>query len=208
MTYYCENDFKRMERRNKTGLMFGSFNPVHKGHLEIAKYFKHNSDLKEVWFVISPQNPLKPKKELLDASHRLALLKMAIQHHPDLKISEVEFSMPEPSYTIDTLNLLAKRYPERNFVVIAGTDILDELHRWKDYNQMLENFGFYIYNRPGYQIALAYRNHPNIRFFDAPLMEISSSSIRQAIRQRKDVGDLIPESVWAVIKENRFYYDE
>ncbi len=188
--------------------MFGSFNPVHNGHLKVAGYMRKNSDLQEVWFVISPQNPLKPKSELLDADHRLKLLKAAIQDNPGLQISEEEFSMPVPSYTIDTLELLSARHPERKFIVIAGTDIFDDFHKWKNFDRILESFGFYIYNRPGYDPAATYRNHHNIRFFEAPLMEVSSTSIRKIIRHGNDASAFLPEKVWKMIKENRFYFDK
>jgi nicotinate-nucleotide adenylyltransferase len=195
-----------MESRKKTGLMFGSFNPVHNAHLEVAAYMQKNSDLQEVWFVLSPQNPLKPKNELLEANHRLELLKAAIQFHKGLKISEVEFSLPVPSYTIDTLKVLSEHYPEREFIVIAGTDILNDFHQWKNHQQLLETYGFYIYNRPGNTPASAYLHHPNIRFFEAPLMDLSSSAIRQAIANGKEPKDLLPEKVWEKIKAKGFYY--
>lgn len=186
--------------------MFGSFNPVHNAHLEVAGYMQKNSDLKEVWFVISPQNPLKPKSELLKAAHRLELLKAATYLHPGLKVSEVEFSMPVPSYTIDTLNVLSERHPEREFIVVAGADILNDLHRWKNHQQLLENFGFYIYNRPGNSPPAKYLQHPKIHFFEAPLMELSSSAIREAIARGQEPTDVLPEKVWEMIKANRFYY--
>jgi nicotinate-nucleotide adenylyltransferase len=197
-----------MDYKIKTGLMFGSFNPVHNGHLAVADFMKNNSDLQEIWFVISPQNPLKPKSELLDANHRLELLKAAIEGHPGLKISKVEFSMPVPSYTYDTLNLLSANHPEKDFIIIGGTDIFVDFQKWKKSDRLLENFGFYIYNRPGFEPSAAYRNHPAIRFFEAPLMEISSRSIREAIRNGKDTKNLLPEKVWEMIHENRYYDEE
>jgi nicotinate-nucleotide adenylyltransferase len=192
------------ENKIKTGLFFGSFNPIHIGHLIVAAYMREFSDLDQVWFVISPHNPLKEKKTLLPDHHRLMLVKTAIEEDPEFKASDIEFKMPQPSYTIDTLVYLQEMYPDHEFVLIAGTDILSSFHKWKNYKILLKNFQFYIYNRPGYKKG-DFANHPSIKFFEAPQMEISSSFIRQAIREKKDVQYMLPPKVWEYIREMHFY---
>lgn len=190
--------------KRKTGLFFGSFNPVHIGHMIVASYMREFTDLDEVWFVISPQNPLKDKKSLLADHHRLMLLKTAVEDDLAFKVSDIEFKMPKPSFTIDTLTWLTEKYPEREFVIIAGTDILPTLHRWKNFEVLLEFYTIYIYNRPGYVVG-NYHNHPSISFFEAPLLEISSSFIREAIGRGKDVRYMLPPKVWDYITEMHFY---
>ncbi|MCF8365852.1 MAG: nicotinate-nucleotide adenylyltransferase [Bacteroidales bacterium] len=190
--------------KQKTGLFFGSFNPVHTGHMIVAAYMREFTDLDQVWFVVSPQNPLKDKSSLLPDHHRLMLLKTAIENDPAFKVSDIEFKMPKPSYTIDTLTWLSEKYPERDFVLIAGTDILDSFHKWKNYQVLLEYYSVYIYSRPGFD-AGKYTRHSSIKFIDAPLMEISSSFIRNAISKGKDVRYMLPPRVWEYIKEMHFY---
>lgn len=190
--------------RKKTGLFFGSFNPVHIGHLILGSYMREFSDLDEVWFVISPHNPLKEKKSLLPDHHRLMLTKIAIEDDPEFRAIDIEFKMPRPSYTIDTLTYLSEQYPEKELVLIGGTDILPSFHKWKNYKVLLEQYKIYIYNRPGYDPG-EYANHPSIKFFDAPRMEISSSFIRRAIRDGKDVRYMLPAGVWNYIREMHFY---
>ena len=190
--------------KQKTGLFFGSFNPIHIGHMIVASYMREFTDLDQVWFLISPQNPLKDKKNLLADHHRLMLIKTAIEDDAEFMVSDIEFKMPKPSYTIDTLTWLSEKYPNRELVVIAGTDILPNFHKWKNYEVLLEYYSMYVYNRPGYD-AGKYRNHPSVKLFDAPLMEISSSFIRDAIRLKKDVRYMMPAKVWEYIKEMHFY---
>jgi len=190
--------------KQKTGLFFGSFNPIHIGHMIVAAYMRDFSDLDQVWFVVSPQNPLKDKSSLLPDHHRLMLLKTAIENDPGLGVSDIEFKMPKPSYTIHTLTWLDEKYPDRDFVLIAGSDILESFHKWKNYEALLEFYSVYIYNRPGYSPG-KYTNHPSIKLFDAPKMEISSSFIRNAIRDGKDVRYMMPPGVWEYINEMHFY---
>jgi len=192
------------EGKIKTGLFFGSFNPVHIGHLIVAAYMREFSDLDQVWFVVSPHNPLKAKKTLLADHHRLMLVKTAIEDDPKFRACDIEFKMPQPSYTIDTLTYLGEKYPMHRFVLIAGTDILPTFHKWKNYRILLSEYQIYIYNRPGYDKG-SYAGHPSISFFDAPLMEISSSFIRQAIKNGKDVQYMLPPKVWQYIREMHFY---
>ncbi|NCA86043.1 MAG: nicotinate-nucleotide adenylyltransferase [Clostridia bacterium] len=188
----------------KIGLLFGSFNPVHIGHMIVAGYMHQFTDLDKVWFVVSPENPLKDKRQLLADHHRLMLLKTAIDDNPTLGVTDIEFKMPRPSFTIDTLTWLSERYPEYEFVLIAGTDILGSLTRWKNYRVLLEFYKIYIYNRPGFAKG-EFASHPAIRYFDAPLLDISSSFIRQAIAAGKDVRYMLPPHVWDYICEMHFY---
>lgn len=188
----------------KTGLFFGSFNPVHIGHLIIAAYMREYSDLKDVWFVVSPENPLKDKKTLLPDHHRLMLVKTAIEDDPSFRVTDIEFKLPKPSYTIDTLIHLSEQYSERKFVIIAGSDIFQSFHKWKNYQVLLDDYQIYVYNRPGYHLA-EYKNHPHIKIFNAPLMQISSSFIRNSIKERKDIRYMLPAKVWDYICEMHFY---
>jgi nicotinate-nucleotide adenylyltransferase len=188
----------------KTGLFFGSFNPVHIGHLIVAGYMQQFTNLEEVWFVVSPQNPLKEKQDLLDDQERLAMVKMAIDNNPELSACEIEFELPRPSYTIDTLNKLESMHPEREFIIIAGTDIFAEFFKWKDYMELLKNHLFYIYNRPDFDAA-EFAGHPAVRIFKAPLLDISSSFIRQATGEGKDVRYMLPDKVWKYIRLKGHY---
>lgn len=190
--------------QKKVGLFFGSFNPIHTGHMIVASYMREFTDLDQVWFVISPQNPLKDKATLLADHHRLMLVKTAIEDDPEFGVSDIEFKMPKPSYTIDTLTWLSEKHRDYEFVLIAGTDILASFHKWKNYRVLLEYYSIYIYNRPGFD-AGEYRNHPSIKFFDAPQIEISSSFIRRAIACDKDVRYMVPPGVWEYIREMHFY---
>ncbi len=188
----------------KTGLFFGSFNPIHTGHMILAEYMVEYAGLKEVWFVVSPQNPLKEKKGLLADHHRLAMVNIAIEDDARFRSSNIEFKMPQPSYTIDTLAYLSEKYPDHRFVLIGGTDILPSFHKWKNYRQLLEQYELYIYNRPHYDPG-EYRQHPGIRFFDAPLLEISASFIRDSIKKGREVRYMLPQKVHEYIREMHFY---
>jgi nicotinate-nucleotide adenylyltransferase len=191
-------------RHKKTGLVFGSFNPIHTGHLILANYMAQFTDLDEVWLVVSPQNPLKPKSSLLADYHRLALARIAVEGHPHLKISDIEFKMPKPSYTIDTLTWLSEKYPSNSFVLIGGADNFKHFHKWKNYEQILRQYQLYVYPRPGYTLG-EFEHHPHIKLFEAPLMEISSSFIRQGIKAKKDMSYWMPDPVYQYILEMHFY---
>ena len=193
-----------MSEKSKTGLFFGSFNPIHIGHMILAGYMIEYTDLKEVWFVVSPQNPLKEKNSLLADYHRLAMVNIAVEDDARMRSCNIEFKMPQPSYTIDTLAYLDEKHPDRHFVLIGGTDILPSFHKWKNYKVLLENYTLYIYNRPHYEPG-EYSNHPNISFFDAPLLEISASFIRASIKKGKDIRYMLPPRVYEYIKEMHFY---
>jgi nicotinate-nucleotide adenylyltransferase len=162
------------------------------------------TDLDEVWFVISPQNPLKEKHSLLADYHRLALVKLAVEDHPKMKAVDIEFKMPKPSYTIDTLTWLNEKYPDRSLIVICGADIFQTFHKWKNYQQILDQYYLYVYPRPGFALG-EYAGHPHISMFDAPNMEISSSFIRNGIRNKKDMQFWMPSKVYNYILEMHFY---
>ena len=187
----------------KIGLFFGSFNPVHIGHLIIANHMVEYTDLKEIWFVISPHNPLKEKKTLLADHHRLAILRLAVEDNNKFIVSDIEFKMSQPSYTINTLTYLGEKYPDKKFVLIMGSDNLDSLDKWKNYKLILENFELYIYPRPGSQSR--FLEHPHVKLIQAPLMEIASANIRKAIREKKNVSYLLPDKVYKYIQEMHFY---
>jgi nicotinate-nucleotide adenylyltransferase len=188
----------------KIGLFFGSFNPIHTGHLVIAGYMSEFTDLEQVWLVVSPHNPLKLKQTLLQDYHRLALVKTGIGNNRKLKASDVEFKLSKPNYTIDTLVHLRERFPGQEFAMILGSDTLETLPQWKNYEQILEHHELYVYPRPestGGDLI----NHPHIKKVEAPLIEISASFIREAIRNKKDVRYMMPEAVWNYIEEMHFY---
>lgn len=188
----------------KTGLFFGSFNPVHNGHMVIANYFAEFSDLDQVWFVVSPHNPLKPAGSLLNDFQRLQLVELAIGDYRKMKVSKIEFGLPKPSYTINTLAHLQEKFPQHEFVLIMGSDNLHTFHKWKNYEQILEYYSIYIYPRPGFDGG-DFKNHPKVKFIEAPLMEITSTFIRNAIKSKKDVRFMMPEKVADYIDEMNFY---
>ncbi len=186
------------------GLYFGSFNPVHHGHLIIANHILSNTDLKQVWFIVSPQNPLKPSHSLLNEYHRLYLMQLAIENEKGLKVSDIEFRLPRPSYTIDTLTYLHEKYPEYKFSVILGSDSLQNLDKWKNYQAILDNYRLIVYRRPGFDTT-QFGNHPNVTILAAPLLEISSTYVRQCLRKNTSIRYLVPENVREEIERNNYY---
>ena len=188
----------------KTGLFFGSFNPVHVGHLIIANFMATQTDLKEVWFVVSPQNPFKKKKSLAKDYDRLHLVRLAIDQNARLKVTDIEFSMPKPSYTIDTLTYLREKYPKRSFVLIMGGDNVHTFDRWKNYEQILAGYEVYVYKRPDTTIE-AFAGHPKFSFFEAPQMNISATYIRKCIANKKSIRYLVTEPVHAYIENSNLY---
>ncbi|MCU0432073.1 MAG: nicotinate (nicotinamide) nucleotide adenylyltransferase [Bacteroidia bacterium] len=188
----------------KVGLFFGSFNPIHVGHLVLANYMLSFTDLDKLWFVVSPHNPLKEKKTLLADHHRLELVSRAIGDHPNLKASDIEFKLPQPSFTVNTLAWLADKYPQYQFALIMGSDNLNSLKKWKNYEVILEHYQIYVYPRPGFDGG-DLRNHASVKFTDAPVMEISSTFIREAIRDKKDVRYFMPVAAWEYLDEMNFY---
>ncbi|MDX1665735.1 MAG: nicotinate (nicotinamide) nucleotide adenylyltransferase [Saprospiraceae bacterium] len=188
----------------KIGLFFGSFNPVHVGHMIIANFMATRTDLDQVWIVVSPQNPLKEKDSLASDYDRLHLVRLAIGDNPRLQASDIEFGLPKPSYTIDTLTHLREKYPQKQFCLIMGGDNLATIHKWKNYKLLLANYEIYVYRRPSYD-AGQYENRPGIRFFEAPLMQISASYIRRCIAQGLSVRYLLPDPVYEYLADSNLY---
>lgn len=187
-----------------TGLYFGSFNPIHIGHLAIANYMVEFTDLDQLWFVVSPQNPLKEKKSLLKDYHRLEMVRLAVEDDDRFRASDIEFKLPTPSYTIDTLAYLQERYPGREFQLVMGGDGLNTFHKWKHANLIVEKYHRLIYPRPGTNPEFV-SHLPNATLVNAPMMDISSSFIRQAIREGKDVRHLVPAKAYTYMREMHFY---
>jgi nicotinate-nucleotide adenylyltransferase len=191
--------------KKRIGLFFGSFNPVHVGHMIIANFMANQTDLDQVWLVVSPQNPLKQKSSLARDYDRLHLVRLAIGDNPHLRASDIEFNLPKPSYTIDTLTYLKEKYPEYQFVLIMGGDNLASLHRWKNYELLLQDHEIFVYRRPEYDIPDAFAKHPQVQFFEAPLMHISASYIRQAIQKGHSVKYLVTEPVHQYLENSTLY---
>jgi nicotinate-nucleotide adenylyltransferase len=188
----------------KVGLYFGSFNPIHHGHLIIANFVLQNSDLNQVWFVVSPQNPLKPSVGLLNEYHRLYLVKAAIEGENNLKVSDIEFKLPKPSYTIDTLTFLQEKYPRHQFAMIMGSDSFQNLPQWKNYHLLLRNFPVYVYLRPGFESTREFQG-ADLFILKAPLLQISATYIRNLIKEGRSIRYLVPEKVREEIEHNRYY---
>ncbi len=190
----------------KTGLFFGSFNPIHIGHLILANHFVENSDLDEIWFVVTPHNPHKVKKTLLDDFHRLTMVRLAVENYPKLKASNVEFELPQPNYTINTLTFLQEKYLDRKFAVIMGQDNLASFNKWKNYESILEFYQVYVYPRlTNKSIPELFLQHKSIKFVKAPIIEISATQIRKAIKENKNIRPLLPCDVYQYLDEMNFY---
>lgn len=188
----------------KIGLFFGSFNPVHNGHLIIANYVCETTDLDKVWLVVSPQNPLKPKETLLKEYDRLHLINLAIEENKNLKASNIEFKLPKPSYTIDTLIYLKEKYPQHEFSLIMGSDNLKTIHKWKNYEMILNNYPIYVYTRKGAEMN-PFPKNANIHFLDFPFLDISATFIRENIRNGVSMQYFLPDPVWEYIRTSGFY---
>ncbi len=188
----------------KVGLFFGSFNPIHFGHLIIANHMVEHTNLDQVWFVISPCNPLKQKSSLLDERHRLSMVKIAIEDNPKFRASDIEFKLSQPSYTTHTLAYLADAYPNKEFSLIMGGDNLETIEKWKNYQFILDNYPIFVYPRPGCVID-KWLVHPNVHITNSPFMDISSSYIRSQISQSKSIRYIVPEEVAKYIDEMHFY---
>ena len=185
------------------GLFFGSFNPFHVGHKIIASYIRDFTKVQQVWFVVSPQSPMKTKKSLLDQHHRLMIIKMEIEDNVNLDVSDIEFGLPTPNYTIDTLLYLSEKYPNHNFSLIMGDDNLNNITRWKNYEKILENYLIYVYPRKNVEMKIKHKNIHIVK--DVPKIEISSSLIRRLISEKKDASYLVPSKSWKYIEEMNFY---
>lgn len=187
----------------RIGLFFGSFNPVHRGHIEIATYFIKNTDLEEVWLVVSPQNPLKDNAELLTIDKRLEMVHAAIEHHEDIKCCEVELELPKPSYTIDTLRNLSITHPNHEFIIIMGTDNLENFNLWKSYEEILKDYNIYVYPRAG-SSSSTFEGHPSVTLIDSELFEVSATMLRDQIRNRNN-SKWLPDSVAKIIFKKGYY---
>jgi nicotinate-nucleotide adenylyltransferase len=193
-----------MNQRQKIGLFFGSFNPIHMGHLIIANVMAQNTDLDKVWLVVSPQNPFKPSKGLLHEFDRYDLVKAAIADNFKLEVSDVEFHLPKPSYTIHTLAYLTEKYPNKEFKVIIGEDNLENFTKWKNHEQILDQYGLYVYPRP-HVTNSDLKRHPQVTIVEAPMIDISATYIRTCVKNNKSIRYLVPEAVEAIIRLKDFY---
>ncbi len=190
----------------KTGLFFGSFNPIHIGHLIIANHLVEHSELDELWFVVTPHSPHKEKKSLLKDHHRLMMVRLAIENYPKLKACKIEFDLPQPNYTINTLTVLQEKYPDRAFYLLMGEDNLAGFKKWKNYESILKYYHIYVYPRlTKKEIPADLKNHPRIHFVKAPVIEISATQIRKDIKEGKNVRPLLPPEVFRYIEEMNFY---
>jgi len=187
----------------KVGLYFGSFNPVHNGHLIIANHILNETPLEKIWFIVSPQNPFKTESTLLNEYQRLHLLNLAIENDSRIKISDVEFNLPRPSYTSVTLLYLQEKYPAHEFSIIMGSDSFQNLHKWKNYEFIIKNHSIYIYQRPGFEIKNTI--NANIVVVDAPLLQISATHIRHLIKTGKSIRYMVPDKVIEEIEKSNYY---
>lgn len=192
--------------KKQIGLYFGTFNPIHVGHLTIANHMAEHSDLDQVWFVVTPHSPFKKKSTLLDNNHRLEMVYRATKDYTKLRPSDIEFALPQPNYTINTLTYLQEKFPDHEFALIMGEDNLKSFHKWKNYELILENHHIYIYPRISEGvIEHQFKNHPKVHKVDAPIMELSSTFIRKSIKSGKNIRPMLPEHVWEYVDEMNFY---
>jgi nicotinate-nucleotide adenylyltransferase len=185
------------------GLYFGSFNPIHIGHLIIASHVLNETELNKIWFVISPQNPFKSTSQLLDENHRLHLARLATENDNRLKATDIEFGLPRPSYTIDTLAYLKEKYADQNFSIIMGSDSFQNLDKWKNYEMIVNEYALYVYKRNGFEITG--KHGAKVTELEAPLLQISATHIRKLIKENKSIKYLVPESVREEIEIRKFY---
>lgn len=200
----------------KIGLYFGTFNPIHIGHLIIANHFAEYSGLNQIWMVVTPHNPLKKKDTLLDDYQRLQLVFLATEDYPKIKPSDIEFKLSQPNYTVNTLAHLQEKFPQHDFSLIMGEDNLKSLQKWKNHEVILKNHEIYVYPRISSELDTSlkgglakqnstYKNNPKIHIIDAPIVEISSTFIRENIKNKKNVRPLLPSKVWEYIDHNNLY---
>jgi len=187
----------------KIGLYFGTFNPIHNGHLIIANHLVEFSDLEEIWMVVTPHNPHKQKNDLIEDHHRLEMVRIATQNYPKIKVSDIEFDIPQPNYTFDTLVYLGKKFPQHQFSLIIGEDNLQTFDKWKNYETILEQYHIYVYPRKYTEPTKnKFLSNPKIHIINAPIVNISSTLIREATKNKKNISSLIPEKVFEYIKDN------
>jgi nicotinate-nucleotide adenylyltransferase len=191
---------------HKIGLYFGTFNPIHVGHLIIANYMVENSDLDEIWMVVTPHNPFKKKSSLLENHHRFELVYRATENYTKIKPSDIEFKLPQPNYTVYTLAHLTEIYADKEFCLIMGEDNLKSFHKWKNFETILEHHAIYVYPRiAAGTVAHQFKEHPKIHTIDAPIIEISSTMIRNGIKHKKNIQPMLTKEVWEYIDEMNFY---
>jgi nicotinate-nucleotide adenylyltransferase len=190
----------------KIGLYFGTFNPIHIGHLTLANHLAEHSDLDKIWFIVTPHSPFKKKSSLLDNRQRFEMVYRATEDYEKLEPSDIEFDLPQPSYTINTLTHLQEKYPNHEFALIMGEDNLKSFHKWKNYELILKHHHIYVYPRISEgKIETQFDNHNKIHKVDAPVMELSSTFIRKSIKEQKNVRPMLPEHVWEYLDEMNFY---
>ena len=187
----------------KIALYFGSFNPIHVGHLIIANHILNSTEIKKIWFVVSPQNPFKSESGLLDEYSRLHLVRLATEDDNRLKASDIEFHLPKPSFTINTLAYLEEKNPKQEFIIIMGSDSFQNIHKWKNYETIIKNYPIYIYKRPGFEIENTIK--AKIQIVEAPLLQISATEIRRLIKEGKSVRYMLPDKVLEEIKRGNYY---
>ena len=187
----------------KIGLFFGSFNPIHHGHLMVASFIANHTELQQVWLVVSPQNPLKAQSSLLNEYDRLHLAQLAIENDAQLKVSDIEFKLPKPSYTIDTLTYLQEKYPQHQFYVIMGSDSFQNLPKWKNFEALVKNYQFIVYRRPGFDINEKYG--ADVTYLEAPMLELSATLIRNNCKEGITIRYLVPEDVRLEIERNNYF---
>ena len=193
-------------KQKKVGLFFGTFNPIHIGHLIIGNHFVDHSDLDEVWFVVTPHNPHKKKNNLLEDNHRLTMVRIAVEDYPKLRASNIEFDLPQPNYTVNTLIHLEEQYPDHHFSLIMGEDNLKSFHKWKNFEVIIKRHSIYVYPRISKGETLEkWLKEKAIHLVDAPIMELSSTFIRKSIQQGKNIRPLLPHAVWTYLDEMNFY---
>ena len=190
----------------KIGLFFGSFNPIHHGHLMVASFIANHTDLQQVWLVVSPQNPHKTQSSLLNEYDRLHLAQLAIEDDDQIKVSDIEFKLPKPSYTIDTLTYLEEKYPQHQFYVIMGSDSFQNLPKWKNFEALVKNYQFVVYRRPGFEITEKYG--ADVTYLEAPMLELSATLIRNNCKDGITIRYLVPEGVRLEIERNNYFKEE
>lgn len=190
----------------KIGLFFGSFNPIHHGHLMVASFIANHTNLQQIWLVVSPQNPHKSQSSLLNEYDRLHLAQLAIEDDTQIKVSDIEFKLPKPSYTIDTLTYLQEKYPQHQFYVIMGSDSFQNLPKWKNFEALVKNYQFIVYKRPGFDISEKYG--ADVTYLEAPMLELSATLIRNNCKDGITIRYLVPEDVRLEIERNNYFKEE